>query len=59
MINLILYYLLAGTAVGFLLETAVRATNQPVTWGERISLIVLWPVMLAWFIINFIRGFFR
>ena len=55
----ILIYLLAGTFVGFCLESIVRWTNQHVTMGERVQLIMLWPVMVLIFIINFIRGFFK
>lgn len=54
-----LIYLLAGTVVGFCLESIVRWTNQDVSMGERISLIVLWPLMALIFIVNFIRGFFN
>ncbi len=55
----ILIYLLAGTVVGFCLESIVRWTDQEVTMGERFSLIVLWPIMFITFVINFIRGFFQ
>ena len=54
-----LIYLLAGTVVGFCLESIVRFTDQNVTMGERIQLILLWPVMVLIFIVNFIRGFFK
>lgn len=55
----ILIYLLAGTVVGFCLESIVRWTDQEVTMGERVSLIVFWPVMALIFIVNFVRGFFK
>jgi hypothetical protein len=58
MINLLLYYMLAGTAVAFLLETTVRNIGETVSWGERIVLIILWPIMLVWFLYNFFKGFF-
>jgi hypothetical protein len=55
----ILVYLLIGTGVGCILESIVRWSNQDVSRGERISLIVLWPLMLITFIYNFIKGFFE
>lgn len=55
----ILIYLLAGTFVGFCLESIVRWTNQDVSMSERIQLIVLWPIMSLIFIVQFIRGFFQ
>jgi len=58
MINLLLYYMLAGTAVAFLLETTVRNIGETVSWGERLALITLWPIMLVWFLFNFLKGFF-
>lgn len=54
-----LIYLLAGTFVGFCLESIMRWTNQDVSMGERIQLILLWPIMASIFIIQFIRGFFE
>jgi len=54
-----LIYLLAGTFIGFCLESAVRWTNQEVSMSERFQLILLWPIMGLIFIINFIRGFFQ
>ena len=54
-----LIYLLAGTFVGFCLESAVRWTNQEVSMGERLQLIFLWPVMALIFIVQFIRGMFE
>jgi len=50
--------MLAGTAVAFLLETTVRNIGETVSWGERLALITLWPIMLVWFLFNFLKGFF-
>lgn len=58
MIQLVLYYLLAGTAVAFVLEVVVRAAGFGVSLGERTALIILWPLMLLVFLFNFIRGLF-
>ena len=58
MFQLILYYLLAGTAVAFGLEVVVRAASFEVSLGERVALITLWPLMLVIFLFNFIRGLF-
>jgi len=59
MILLITQYLLAGTVLGFLIESVVRNTNHDVDYQERIWLIVLWPLMLIIFIIYFIKGLFE
>jgi hypothetical protein len=58
MLHLILYYLLAGTAVAFALEIVVRAAGFEVSLGERAALITLWPLMLLVFLFNFIKGLF-
>tara|TARA_B100001564_G_C20104997_1_gene430943 strand:+ start:193 stop:369 length:177 start_codon:yes stop_codon:yes gene_type:complete len=58
MFQLILYYLLVGTAVAFFLELVVRAVDFQVSVGERAVLIILWPIMLLVFLFNFIRGLF-
>jgi len=56
----VLIYLLAGTVVGFVLESLVRGIGEDgVNMKERISLIVLWPIMLFIFIANFIKGLFN
>jgi len=59
MILLITQYLLAGTVLGFLIESVVRNTGHDVDRQERIWLIVLWPLMLIIFIIYFIKGLFE
>jgi len=58
MFQLALYYLLAGTAVAFVLEIVVRAAGFEVSLGERAALITLWPLMLVIFLFNFIKGLF-
>ena len=56
----VLICLLAGTVVGFVLESLVRGIGEDgVNMKERISLIVLWPIMLFIFIANFIKGLFN
>ena len=57
MILLIAQYLLVGTIVSFLLEHTIRSVQMDVTFGERLWMITLWPVMVVVFIYNFIKGF--
>ncbi len=57
--ELLAIYLLAGTIVGFGLETIIRAfTDMEVNGWERLSLITLWPIMVIIFLYNLIKGFF-
>lgn len=58
MILLIAQYLLVGTIVSFLLENTIRSAQMDVTFGERLWMITLWPVMVVVFIYNFFKGFF-
>ena len=55
----VLIYLLIGTGVGFVLESAVRWNGENVNGWERFSLITTWPIMAFTFIFNFIKGFFK
>ena len=57
MILLIAQYLLVGTIVSFLLEHTIRSVQMDVTFGERLWMITLWPVMVVVFIYNFVKGF--
>jgi len=54
-----LIYFLIGTIIGFFLEFVMVATGENVEWGERITMITLWPIMGIAFIWNFIKGFFE
>jgi len=54
---LIIQYLLAGLIISFLLEHVIRGVGHNVSHGERISMIILWPIMVVVFIYNFIKGF--
>ena len=55
-----LTYFIIGAIVGFLLELSMAVTTgDKVSWGERIVIITLWPIMSLLFIINFIKGFFQ
>ena len=56
MILLIAQYLLVGTIVSFLLEHTIRSAQMDVTFGERLWMITLWPVMVVVFVYNFIKG---
>ena len=54
--NEFLTYLFLGTFCGFLMETLlVRVSGQSFTMGERLFLILLWPLSLLIFIIGFFR----
>tara|TARA_R100001509_G_scaffold40520_1_gene21704 strand:- start:101 stop:280 length:180 start_codon:yes stop_codon:yes gene_type:complete len=52
-----LIYFLAGTVTGFFMELAVVSTGNNLSWGERVSMITFWPIMVLTFVINFFRGF--
>lgn len=54
--ELILIYLLVGVLIGFMIESLIRTTGEGLSGGERYSLIVFWPVMLAVFLYYFIKG---
>ena len=54
-----LIYFLIGTVIGFFLEFAMVTTGENIKWGERITMITLWPIMGIAFIWNFIKGFFE
>lgn len=54
MIAFLLKYLLIGAIVGLILETLVdKVTDQRFTGGERLFVIVLWPLSLVVFLIGF------
>jgi len=59
MILLITQYLLAGLIIAFFLEYLIRSTTNNVSGLERYALIVFWPIMIAIFIIYFIKGLFE
>ena len=58
MIQLIALYLLAGTFVGLMLERSVRKNGDYVSGGERLWIIIMWPIMGSIFLFYFIRAFF-
>jgi len=51
MMDFIIYFLI-GTAVGFIMETINRFSKEPnkINMGERLLIVVLWPLMLTLFI---------
>ncbi len=57
MILLTAQYLIVGLIVSFLLEHLIRSNDMEVTFMERISMIVFWPIMTIVFVYNFIKGF--
>jgi len=56
MILLITQYLLVGVVIGFLLEHTIRWTGSSVSFGERLWMITLWPIMIVVFVVYFIKG---
>lgn len=54
-----LMYFLVGTVVGFFLELAVVTVGNQLRWGERIWVIILWPIMALTFVFNFIKSIFH
>jgi len=55
-IGFLLKYLFIGAFVGFILETLVdKITDQRFTGGERLYIILLWPLS----IVVFLYGFFN
>ena len=50
-------FLLVGLVVAFLLEHVIRWTGQDVSFMERLSLIIFWPIMAVVFVFNFLKGF--
>ena len=56
MIGFLLKYLFIGAFVGFILETLVdKITDQRFTGGERLYIILLWPLS----IVVLLYGFFN
>jgi len=53
---LLAQYLLAGVVIGFLLEHTIRWSGSDVSFGERLWMITLWPIMLIVFVVYFIKG---
>lgn len=56
--DLVLYYFMIGTGLTLLLDLMVRIvkSSQPYTASEVLACIVLWPIMVCVFIVNFIKG---
>jgi len=53
---LLAQYLLVGVVIGFLLEHTIRWTGNSVSFGERLWMITLWPIMIVVFVVYFIKG---
>ena len=53
---LLAQYLLAGVIIGFLIEHVIRWAGDNVDFGERIQMIMLWPIVLVVFVYHFIKG---
>jgi len=50
--NFIFYYILIGLITSILLEMMIRSTGTDVFEGERIAMILLWPIMILIFIFS-------
>lgn len=49
-------YLTIGLIVSFLFEVIVqKVTDETFTWGERVFMVLLWPIA----VIVFLMGIFR
>lgn len=57
--DLVLHYFMIGTGLTLFLDFIIRIvkTSEPYTAIEVLASIVLWPVMVCVFIVNFIKGF--
>jgi hypothetical protein len=55
--DLLLYYFMIGTGFTLLTDLIIRFTesSEPYTTPEVLASILLWPVMVCVFIVNFIR----
>jgi len=58
-LDYILYYLIAGLLFSFWIERMTVVDGGSVSWKERVSLIVLWPLMVITFIYHFVKAFFE
>ena len=56
--DLVLHYFMIGTGFTLLLDVIIRIikTSEPYTAIEVVASIMLWPVMVYVFIVNFIKG---
>jgi hypothetical protein len=55
---LVSQYLLVGVIIAFLLEIFMRWTDTEVNMWERLSMIAVWPIMIAIFMWHFLTGLF-
>lgn len=55
---LVSQYLLVGVIIAFLLEIFMRWTDTEVNMWERLSMIAVWPIMIAIFTWHFLTGLF-
>jgi len=54
MLSFLMKYLFIGVVTGLVLETLVdKVTDQRFTGGERLFVIVLWPISITVFLIGF------
>jgi len=50
--SFIFYYILIGLITSILLEMMIKSTGTDVFEGERIAMILLWPIMILIFIFS-------
>tara|TARA_B100000900_G_scaffold336905_1_gene298758 strand:- start:1318 stop:1506 length:189 start_codon:yes stop_codon:yes gene_type:complete len=59
-LDYILYYLLFGTLIGLWIEHRIMVDDWgKVSWGERLYIVTLWPLMVGSFIYHFIKEILR
>ena len=61
--NSILIYLLCGLFFCFLYDKLVdnlpEQEENRLTWGERLAVMILWPITLVVFVYHFLYAFFK
>ena len=54
---LLFKYLTIGLFVSFIFEVLIqRVSGENFTWGERVFMVLLWPVALIVFLIGFFKN---
>ena len=55
----IFYYILLGLIISIFLEIMIVNTGNEINEKERLSMILLWPIMILIFIIYFLASIFE
>jgi NhaP-type Na+/H+ or K+/H+ antiporter len=51
----VIFYLLVGAVISFVIEWLARFSDDNLTMGERALFITLWPIMGGIFLYHFIK----